>query len=639
MEQLTNGSDMLNIGVNNLSINGSAAFVGGGSITGVTSIDGVPWPPSFGMGAFASVIYNSAATPSGNIVNTWAAVAEFVNNCNGACVVYIDNSTVSPQVTSAITINFQGEGGLDSAQSQGSLEVVDGCVLQNVKYINNLQTQFDDGGILEYTIPNSILYLTNAQLCGGNESTTPILTLSNQTMTIVETDGAGFINLLAPVALVYYVEMNTSAFLTMGSLVESSNVQNWVGDDGTCTLTYLYDASCSISLPFAITGSLTVNMIDQAINTLYNDSSTNLVPTPAVVGNPSVQEAIVALYNRGGGGVPAGSDTQVQYNNAGAFGANGGFTYNGSLVNVVTTLVAGALESTSVDAPASGALIVGGTNATSITVGQPTTDMTVISGATFEQNLTVDGTLLTPNIDYGSGVINIAPTEATGVNIGQGSLVTAINVGNSASTTTFTGAVAAPSVTLTSGGVAAGSIGGESNGVDIDAVLGAKKIYLGGSSSGAGSASQVLVYPNVFFNPGTTLYTDNIDANSGVLTIGSTNATSVNIGKNGNAVNIEGVLNIINNNSLFLDPNSTVDTSAGGSISFGAINATSLMFGKTGAAVGFVGTTPVLQQVAGVGSGVTFVSNVGTAVTTTSTFNGYTVSDIVKALQNFGLLA
>lgn len=44
MEQLTNGSDMLNIGVNNLTLQGNVAFIGGGSITGVSYIDGIPAP-------------------------------------------------------------------------------------------------------------------------------------------------------------------------------------------------------------------------------------------------------------------------------------------------------------------------------------------------------------------------------------------------------------------------------------------------------------------------------------------------------------------------------------------------------------------------------------------------------------------
>jgi hypothetical protein len=46
----------------------------------------------------------------------------------------------------------------------------------------------------------------------------------------------------------------------------------------------------------------------------------------------------------GGGGTPGGSNTQIQYNNAGAFGGVAGFTWNGTtLVDGVTSIFTGAI--------------------------------------------------------------------------------------------------------------------------------------------------------------------------------------------------------------------------------------------------------------------------------------------------------
>lgn len=55
--------------------------------------------------------------------------------------------------------------------------------------------------------------------------------------------------------------------------------------------------------------------------------------------------------------------------------------------------------------------------------------------------------------------------------------------------------------------------------------------------------------------------------------------------------------------------------------------------------VGFYGTTPVAQQTDAVGEAA-FAENVGgTAVNDDSTFGGYTIGQVVQALQNYGILA
>lgn len=51
----------------------------------------------------------------------------------------------------------------------------------------------------------------------------------------------------------------------------------------------------------------------------------------------------LATWQTAGGGTPAGSNTQVQYNNSGAFGASSNFTYDGTTLNATTGLDAWGL--------------------------------------------------------------------------------------------------------------------------------------------------------------------------------------------------------------------------------------------------------------------------------------------------------
>lgn len=71
-----------------------------------------------------------------------------------------------------------------------------------------------------------------------------------------------------------------------------------------------------------------------------------------------------------------------------------------------------------------------------------------------------------------------------------------------------------------------------------------------------------------------------------------------------------------------------------------SLGATAIGIADSGAAtqIGIFGATPILQPTTGVGAA-TFVAGAGTAVNDASTFDGYTLKQIVKALRNFGALA
>jgi len=62
-------------------------------------------------------------------------------------------------------------------------------------------------------------------------------------------------------------------------------------------------------------------------------------------------QTITITSTGGGGGTPGGSDTQVQFNDSGAFGGDSGFTYNkttntATIENVVATTITNSTLST-----------------------------------------------------------------------------------------------------------------------------------------------------------------------------------------------------------------------------------------------------------------------------------------------------
>ena len=102
--------------------------------------------------------------------------------------------------------------------------------------------------------------------------------------------------------------------------------------------------------------------------------------------------------NGGGGGVPAGATTNVQYNNAGAFGGNAGFTYNGT--NAVTVGVAGS---------GNGVLTLGGNTSGTATFTAP-----AVAGTT--TNAVASSNVLSTPAGSGTNVAyGVAGTPANGM--------------------------------------------------------------------------------------------------------------------------------------------------------------------------------------------------------------------------------
>lgn len=82
------------------------------------------------------------------------------------------------------------------------------------------------------------------------------------------------------------------------------------------------------------------------------------------------------------------------------------------------------------------------------------------------------------------------------------------------------------------------------------------------------------------------------------------------------------------------DPDSGITLNPDGGVNIAPTSGLALTIPK----VGFFGATTI-EQPTTASSSATFTANSGTAVNDASTFDGYTISQVVKALRDFGLLA
>ena len=116
---------------------------------------------------------------------------------------------------------------------------------------------------------------------------------------------------------------------------------------------HLYEALNTIIVSASITAGAATALKDGTTATTQgsSDNTTKLATTAWVTANATTN--------------PAGSDTQIQYNNSGAFGASANLTFDGSVLKVGTSIAATADTNTSIGFPGSDVMTfsTGGTEA------------------------------------------------------------------------------------------------------------------------------------------------------------------------------------------------------------------------------------------------------------------------------------
>jgi len=188
--------------------------------------------------------------------------------------------------------------------------------------------------------------------------------------------------------------------------------------------------------PALISGKTATATADDADIILLLDATDN-----------ALKQQTRANFLAGAAGTPAGLDSQVQYNDGGAFGADAAFTTDKAGGVTVNNLVVGN-NATAIDAAAGNATIFGSLGANTLTVGGATTT-TVFPGS-----LTVEGTTTfidSTNLRVEDKVIDLN-SDAAGVGVGS-NIASGLNIlsNNGANTVTF--------LTLSDGGALSSSSG------------------------------------------------------------------------------------------------------------------------------------------------------------------------------------
>ena len=226
--------------------------------------------------------------------------------------------------------------------------------------LDSIDALFDAGPVLKVAKGGTgQASYTNGQLLIGNTTGN---TLTKATLTqgtgITITNGSGAITIAATADVVGPASSTDNAFArfdsTTGKLIQNSTGAT-LSDTGAAVFTGALDvlgnstAGSNIKL-YEDTDNGTNYVSFKAPDTI----AANVTWTLPAADGTSAQvlstngSGTLSWATAGGGGTPGGSTTQVQYNNAGAFGGISGVTTDGTRITHATTLsVGGATPSTS----------------------------------------------------------------------------------------------------------------------------------------------------------------------------------------------------------------------------------------------------------------------------------------------------
>jgi len=221
---------------------------------------------------------------------------------------------------SPAVLNFTGSGVLASANGTtvdifipgGGTPTPGG---QNTQIQFNSGSTFSGSSNFTFNYTNNIVYLTGSSLTSGSITLTGSMFVSGAISSSFGPNTVGFFGTAS-----WAQNALTASFIT------ASNVWGPFGSSSVASASY---ASGSTSASYAQTASLafTASFIT-ASNVWGPFGSSSVASASYASGSTSASYALTASFVlNGGGGTPAPSDTYIQYNNNGAFGAEQYFRY------------------------------------------------------------------------------------------------------------------------------------------------------------------------------------------------------------------------------------------------------------------------------------------------------------------------
>lgn len=646
------------------SISTNSENLNGGGLVNVGSINGQPIP-SIGVDLNPiSLIWRPGGVivPGANVVVSWQSVISKANqiNINQILNVYLDSSIQNCIVNQSL--DCQGRVTFmpfnSNASSPDTLYVQDPNTLTNPKFNGILLVQLQ-------SITQPSIILNGAKLSiEGNGSM--LFASSDSTIPGISVQGTGAVlgfeggsnvtntNTSNPV-----INVGPSAVLIMsmaqqfgGSTLDNNLISS---TDNTATLNFLYDSSV-IGVPAwtnpAFTGTFNKIMSDKAEAVAYNDS---LVSPP--LGVTQVQAAIDAIKS---GGVtfplqaPDGSASAPSYSFSSASGSgmwNDSFDvnisqggqniaqFNGSGMNFVNGFGlynVNAIQAVNTPSPQSIIFLDGGAN-TVMTI-PPNSNLVEINN-----NLQVDNQILAsagsssnPGISFQNGVgtsgMYLAPNQL-GISNSGNPVIVLDSAANQV--------ILQPSNALNTNGnnilTHGGSLQlGGGNVTQIDSITANSATTLlikdGGGVNNI-SIPQGLNRTNVFGSlyigqSGSPCQLQLPDNSTYTQFISGTNSFQISNDGSGNTQLVS------------ITPNMNLNSNAAGNLNLQNQGITCLSASSNGSApyLGFYGISAEAQPTTSVAPA-TYASVGGTPVLSNDTFNGYSIGQIVGALQSLGLLA